>query len=185
MMSLLGKKINRTIRDVPDFPKPGIVFKDISPILHNSYLCENIVDAFFSEAKFIEQIDAVCGMESRGFLFGFPLAMKLEVPFIMVRKEGKLPFDKVRKEYQLEYGSAVIEMHKDSIKPGMKVLIHDDLLATGGTAKAASDLILDMGGEIAGFAFLYGLLELPGYEVLNKISEEIIVLADNREGFPF
>lgn len=178
-LSLLSKKINKTIRDVPDFPKPGIVFKDISPILYNPYLCENIRNAFASECLHLENIDAVCGMESRGFLFGFPLAMILDVPFIMVRKEGKLPFDKVRKEYQLEYGTAVIEMHKDSIKPGMNILVHDDLLATGGTAKAASELIQEMGGNIAGFAFLYQLCELPGYDILSKINENIIVLADD------
>ena len=183
MSSLLAKRINLTIRDVPDFPKPGIVFKDISPILQNPYLSEVIVNAFVNECEFIDKIDAVCGMESRGFLFGFPLAMKLDVPFIMVRKEGKLPFDKVKKEYHLEYGSAVIEMHKDSITPGMKVLIHDDLLATGWTAKEASELILDMGGEIAGFAFLYGLLGLPGYNLLSKINENIILLADDNPTF--
>ena len=181
MLSLLARKINKIMRDVPDFPKPGIVFKDISPILHNPYLCEQIVNAFISESKFIDGIDAVCGMESRGFLFGFPLAMKLDVPFIMVRKAGKLPFDKVKKEYELEYGTASIEMHKDSIKPGMRVLIHDDLLATGGTAKAAAELIQEMGGTVAGFAFLYQLCELPGYKILSEISEDIIVLSNNEK----
>src|SRR5476651_1204813 len=136
---MIAQQIKTAIRDIPDFPKPGIIFKDITPILKDPALCGHIVDAFVEQLKNI-RIDAVAGIESRGFLFGLTLANKLGVPFVPVRKAGKLPYSIKQKVYELEYGTATIELHTDAFEPGQHVLIHDDLLATGGTVNAASDL---------------------------------------------
>jgi len=126
----IAQRIVSAIRDVPDFPKPGILFKDITPVLEDPVLCADIIEAF---AELFEGlgIQAIAGVESRGFLFGVPLAIRMGVPFITVRKKGKLPYKTVSYSYDLEYGSATIEMHEDSVKKGWKVLVHDDLLATG------------------------------------------------------
>ena len=174
---MIEQQIKDAIRDIPDFPKPGIVFKDITPILKDPVLCENIVDAFVEKLKGI-RIDVIAGVESRGFLFGLTLATRLGVPFIPVRKAGKLPYTIKQKAYKLEYGTAIIEMHTDAFKPGQHILIHDDLLATGGTVTAASELITEMGGIIAGFAFVVGLGFLNGKERIAPWSDNIIVLAD-------
>jgi adenine phosphoribosyltransferase len=167
----LKEKIDQSIRNVPDFPKPGILFKDITPILENAELSKEIVDKFAEDWK--GKIDAIAGVESRGFLFGFPLAMKLGIPFILIRKKGKLPYDTVSYSYDLEYGSAEIEMHVNTVSKGMKVLVHDDLLATGGTAAAASELIKLEGGDIAGFSFLVELAFLGGSKKLNQYSNDV------------
>ncbi len=174
---MIEQQIKDAIRDIPDFPKPGIVFKDITPILKDPALCENIVDAFIENLKGI-RIDVIAGVESRGFLFGLTLATRLGVPFIPVRKAGKLPFTIKQKAYKLEYGTAIIEMHVDAFEPGQHILIHDDLLATGGTVTAASELITEMGGIVAGFAFVVGLGFLNGKERIQPWSDNIIVLAD-------
>ena len=167
----LQERIDQTIRNVPDFPKPGIQFKDITPILENPSLSEEIVDELANHWK--GKVDAIAGVESRGFLFGFPLAMKLDVPFILIRKKGKLPYKTVSHKYDLEYGSAEIEMHIGSVKEGMRVLVHDDLLATGGTAGAASELIKKEGGDVAGFSFLVELGFLKGSEKLSSYSNVV------------
>jgi adenine phosphoribosyltransferase len=174
---MIEQQIKSAIRDIPDFPKPGITFKDITPILKDPVLCENILDEFVKKLKHTH-IDVIAGIESRGFLFGLSLAGKLGVPFIPVRKAGKLPYTIKQKAYKLEYGTAVIEMHVDAFEPGQHILIHDDLLATGGTVTAASELIHEMGGVIAGFAFVVGLGFLDGAERIKPISDNIIVLAD-------
>jgi len=174
---MIEQQIKDAIRDIPDFPKPGIVFKDITPILKDPMLCENIVDAFIEKLKGI-RIDVIAGVESRGFLFGLTLATRLGVPFIPVRKAGKLPYTIKQKAYKLEYGTAVIEMHVDAFEPGQHILIHDDLLATGGTVTAASELITEMGGVIAGFAFVVGLGFLNGKDRIAPWSDHVIVLAD-------
>lgn len=174
---MIEQQIKSAIRDIPDFPKPGIVFKDITPILKDPVLCENVVDEFVEQLKGI-RIDVVAGVESRGFLFGLTLACKLGVPFIPVRKAGKLPYTIKQKVYKLEYGTATIEMHTDAFEPGQHILIHDDLLATGGTVTAASELIKEMGGIVAGFAFVVGLGFLKGKERISSLSNNIIVLAD-------
>ena len=174
---MIAAQIKSAIRDIPDFPKPGIIFKDITPILKNPGLCENISNAFVDQLQGVK-IDAVAGIESRGFLFGLTLATKLGVPFIPVRKAGKLPFTIKQKAYKLEYGTATIELHTDAFEPGQHILIHDDLLATGGTALAASELIQEMGGIVAGFSFVVGLGFLNGKERLSPVSENLIVLAD-------
>jgi adenine phosphoribosyltransferase len=160
-------RIESAIRDVPDFPKPGIMFKDITPVLEDPQLCADIVDAFAASLEGIK-IDAIAGVESRGFLFGMPLAIKMGVPFITVRKKGKLPYKTVSYKYDLEYGSAEIEVHQDSIKEGWNVLVHDDLLATGGTAAATAELMRMEKANVAGFSFLVELPFLKGGERLEK-----------------
>ncbi|HTE01170.1 MAG TPA: adenine phosphoribosyltransferase [Mucilaginibacter sp.] len=174
---MIEQQIKTAVRDIPDFPKPGIVFKDITPILKDPGLCENVLDAFVEKLKGI-RIDVVAGVESRGFLFGLTLACRLGVPFIPIRKAGKLPYTIKQKAYKLEYGTAIIEMHTDAFEPGQHILIHDDLLATGGTVTAASELIKEMGGIVAGFAFVVGLGFLKGRERIASLSDNIIVLAD-------
>lgn len=172
----LEDKLRSVIRDVPDFPKKGIMFKDISTIMLNADLSNEVLDALESEYKG-KGIDAIAGIESRGFLFGFPLAMRLGIPFILIRKEGKLPYKKISYAYDLEYGQATIEMHTDAIADGHKVLIHDDLLATGGSAEAAARLIEKCGGSVYGFNFLVSLDFLNGAEKLKPISSNIVNLA--------
>jgi adenine phosphoribosyltransferase len=173
---MIAQQIKSAIRDIPDFPKPGIIFKDITPILKDPQLCENIVNAFVEQLHGI-RIDAIAGIESRGFLFGLTLATKLGVPFIPVRKAGKLPFTIKQKAYKLEYGTATIELHTDAFEPGQHILIHDDLLATGGTALAASELIQEMGGIVAGFSFVVGLGFLNGMERITPVCDKVVVLA--------
>ena len=168
----LEEKIKSSIRDVADFPKKGIIFKDITPVLANAQLSSEIVDALVEHYK-EQKLDAIAGIESRGFFFGFALAMKLGIPFIPIRKAGKLPFKTVSIEYALEYGTAKIEMNVDAVTEGMRVLIHDDLLATGGTAAAAADLIKGQGGDVAGFGFMVNLDFLNGSENLIKHSNNI------------
>ena len=174
---MIADKIKAAIRDIPDFPKPGIIFKDITPILKDPALCQAIVDAFAGRLA-DTKIDVVAGVESRGFLFGLMLAIKLGVPFVPVRKAGKLPHTVKQKVYELEYGTATIEMHTDAIEPGANVLIHDDLLATGGTVTAASELVQELGGIVSGFSFVVGLGFLGGAEKIAPISENVVVLAE-------
>ena len=172
---MLSQKIQSLVRDIPDFPKDGIVFKDITPILADSALCLEIVHTFIKELKGLK-IDTVVGVESRGFLFGFMLANALKVPFVPIRKKGKLPYEVVSHKFDLEYGSAEIEMHVDAIQKGCNVLIHDDLLATGGTAAASAELIKKLGGVVCGFAFVVELGFLNGKVVLNKYTDNFISL---------
>jgi len=174
---MIADQIKAAIRDIPDFPKPGIIFKDITPILKDPQLCEHVIDAFVEKLQGV-RIDAVAGIESRGFLFGLTLATKLGVPFVPVRKAGKLPFTIKQKAYKLEYGTAIIELHTDAFEPGQHILLHDDLLATGGTALAASELIQEMGGVVAGFSFLVELGFLEGKERLMPICDRLVVLAE-------
>jgi adenine phosphoribosyltransferase len=166
------EKVRSAIRDVPNFPKEGIVFKDITPIMQNPELSNEVLDELYDQYK-DQALDAIAGIESRGFLFGYPLAMRLGLPFILIRKKGKLPYKKISYDYDLEYGSATIEMHTDAVGNKQKVLIHDDLLATGGSAEAAAHLIEKSGGEVAGFNFLVGLDFLNGEEKLKKFSHNI------------
>lgn len=171
----LQEKLNNAIRDVPDFPKPGILFKDISPIMLDASLSNEVVENLYVMYR-DQNIEAVAGIESRGFLFGYPLAMRLGIPFILIRKQGKLPYKKTSHAYDLEYGSAVIEIHDDAVSAGQRVLIHDDLLATGGSADAAAVLIKKCGGEVVGFNFLVGLNFLNGEKKLINHTENITSL---------
>lgn len=172
---MLEQRLKAAIRDVPDFPKPGILFRDITPVLEDPALCRAIVQEFKQRLK-EQPIDAIAGIESRGFLFGVALAMELNVPFITVRKKGKLPYRTVSYKYDLEYGSAEIEMHKDVLSSGMNVLVHDDLLATGGTAAATAELIGMQGAQVAGFSFLIELSFLNGVDRLKQYDASIISL---------
>jgi adenine phosphoribosyltransferase len=167
----LIKKLEETIENIPDFPIPGIQFKDISPIFLNPKLYEDVIADLveFSKGK----VDAVCGIESRGYLFGIAIAVALEVPFILIRKAGKLPPPVISEKYDLEYGSAIIETREGQIKPGQRILIHDDLLATGGTTEAAAKLVEKQGATVSQFSFLIGLKELDGEEKLKKFNAEV------------
>lgn len=157
----LSDKIKQTIRDVKDYPKPGIVFKDITPLLADPTLFRQIVKKLVEQHK-DDKIDAIAAVEARGFIFGSILAHELNCRFIPVRKAGKLPYMSIRQMYNLEYGTASVEMHADAIQPGWRVLVHDDLLATGGTAGAAAEMVSQLKGVIAGFSFLINLSFLPG-----------------------
>ncbi len=162
------KDFEYLIRDVKDFPKPGIVFKDITPLLFDNKAVECVIDQFVEQLKG-KNIDKVVGMESRGFLFGMLLAQKLNAGFVPIRKPGKLPHKTISESYSLEYGEDALEIHKDAIKEGEKVLIHDDVLATGGTAQAACNLIKRLKGDIVAANFLIELEFLNGKDKINDI----------------
>jgi len=175
--SMLTEKIKSVIRDIPDFPKPGIVFKDITPILTDPQLVREIIEGFSDELKDIS-IDGIACIESRGFWFGTILAHHLMLPIIPIRKKGKLPYKTVSVSYELEYGSETLEAHEDSIIEGHNILIHDDVLATGGTAEATARLIQESGGKVAGFSFLVDLTFLKGREKLVGTSDKIVSLVE-------
>ena len=161
------KKLEEYVRSIPDFPEPGIIFRDVTSILQDADGLKLAVD---SMQALLEDVDAdvIVGAESRGFIFGAPIAYNLHKPLVLVRKKGKLPCETIETSYDLEYGSATIEMHKDSIKPGQKVLIVDDLIATGGTIEAAAKLIEELGGEVVKIVFLMELAGLNGRDRLRK-----------------
>lgn len=169
-------RIKSHIRDIPDFPKKGIMFKDITPILLDHELCSAIVDEFIRRLPG-NSIDVICAIESRGFFFGTLLANRLRLPFVPIRKEGKLPGDTISYTYDLEYGTSTIEIHDGVIKPGSKILLHDDLLATGGTIMAAIELIKRQKADVAAVTFLVSLEFLDGPERLKKKISNVIALA--------
>ena len=171
-MSNLADRINNSIRTIPDFPIPGVQFKDITPLFLNYQLCDDISDFFVEKAR--GKIDVICGVESRGFLFGAQIAQKLQLPFVLIRKAGKLPGETIQINYELEYGTAAIEVHKGFIKEGQRVLIHDDLLATGGTAAATAALIRKCGAIPTQFSFIIELDFLKGRNVLEPLEAEIV-----------
>jgi adenine phosphoribosyltransferase len=160
-MSDIDARIRQAVRDIPDFPKPGIMFKDITPLLADPALFRDTIRQFAANLEG-QKIDVVVGMEARGFLFGAPLAMDLSAAFVPARKPGKLPYKTHSVSYDLEYGSATLEIHQDAIKPGDRVLIADDLLATGGTAKATIELVEKMGGIVHACCFVVELAFLNG-----------------------
>ena len=160
------ERIKKSIRNIPDFPKPGIQFKDITTLLQNNDAFEETIDFFYNAFK-KKEIDVIVGIESRGFIFAAPLSLKLSCKFSLARKPGKLPSDIISEEYELEYGTDAIEMHKDAINDGDRVLIVDDLLATGGTAKASGSLVKKLGGKIVSYAFVIELVELNGIDLLD------------------
>lgn len=159
------KKIEDYVRSIPDFPEPGIIFRDVTSILQDADGLKLAIDSMQECLKDTE-VDVIVGTESRGFMFGVPIAYNLHKPFVPVRKKGKLPCETVYRSYDLEYGSATIEMHRDSIKPGQKVAVIDDLIATGGTVEAAVKLIEELGGEVVKIVFLMELAGLKGREKL-------------------
>ena len=168
------KKLKEYIRSIPDFPEKGIIFRDVTSILMDADGLKLAIDEL---AKCLEgmDFDVIAGAESRGFLFGMPLAYMLHKPFVPIRKKGKLPCETVEKTYDLEYGTATIEIHKDAIKPGDKVVLLDDLIATGGTMKAAAELVEELGGEVVEMLFLIELVDLKGREVLSKYKVDSVV----------
>jgi adenine phosphoribosyltransferase len=174
-MSAIEDSLRHRIRDIPDFPKPGILFKDITPVLADPKLFRATVDAF-AQRFAGEHVDVVVGMESRGFLFGAPLAMELSAAFVPARKPGKLPYRTIAQDYALEYGTARLEIHEDAITRGQKVLIVDDLLATGGTAEATVELVRRLGGTVAAacfvveLSFLDGRRRLPGLPIHSLVT---------------
>lgn len=164
---VLEEQLKRAIRDVPDYPKPGIVFKDITPLLADPVLVASVTRAFADRFQH-ERLDAIVATEARGFIFGGMLARELGIRFIPVRKAGKLPYRTIQKSYALEYGQASVEMHEDAISPGWRVMVHDDLLATGGTAAASAKLVAQLGGDVVAFSFLINLAFLEGERSLER-----------------
>ncbi len=157
------KKLEDYVLSIPDFPEPGIIFRDVTSVIGDADGLKLAIDTMQDLVKDLD-IDVIVGPESRGFIFGMPIAYNLHKPFVLIRKKGKLPRETVEKSYDLEYGQATIEMHKDSIKPGQKVLIVDDLIATGGTTEAMIDLIEELGGEVVGVVVMIELAGLKGRE---------------------
>jgi adenine phosphoribosyltransferase len=173
---MMNKKLDLVkscVRDIPDFPKPGILFRDITPILSNAAANVALLDLLEEQAKLF-RVDGILGVESRGFLYGQALAIRMNVPFYLARKKGKLPAEILQASYDLEYGSATLEVHKDSIPLGANILVHDDILATGGTAEAASKLVELSGANVSGFLFIIRLLALRGQERLPYTSASVI-----------
>ena len=166
------------IRDIPDFPKPGIVFKDITPLLLDASALSQAVNALAGWAR-DRRVDFVLAPEARGFILGAALADRLGAGFVPARKPGKLPYDTVSAEYILEYGVDVLEMHADALSHGERVLLHDDLIATGGTARALCDLVSRLGGEVVGCAFLVELAFLAGREKLGSLDVHSLVAYDS------
>lgn len=162
------------IRDIPDFPTPGILFRDITPLLKDTRAFRSTID-MFAERYTDAHLDAIAGIESRGFIFAAPLSYRLGIPFVPIRKSGKLPYDTHTVEYQLEYGSDAVEVHIDAISQGGKVLIVDDLLATGGTIAASAKLIEHAGGDVAGLAVVIELGDLGGRNALGGYDVHALV----------
>lgn len=159
------KKLEEYVRSIPDFPEPGIVFRDVTSVLQDAEGLKLSIDSMITLLDGID-FDVIAGTESRGFIFGVPIAYAMGKPFVPIRKKGKLPCETVSAEYDLEYGSATIEIHKDAIKPGQRVVLIDDLIATGGTIEAAVKLIEELGGEVTKIVFLMELAGLKGRERL-------------------
>ena len=168
------KKVEDYIRTIPDFPEEGIMFRDITTVLQDAEGFHLAIDEMQKKLADTE-FDVIVGAESRGFIFGAPLAYNMKKAFVPVRKKGKLPCETIEATYDLEYGTATIEMHKDSIKPGQKVVIVDDLIATGGTIEAAAKLIEELGGEVVKIVFLLELAGLDGRARLSKYQVETVV----------
>ena len=162
------------IRDIPDFPAEGVLFRDITPVLQNPSAFNEVVCSMVERVRGMNP-DVIVGIESRGFILGAPVALELDVGFVPVRKVGKLPAETVQAEYTLEYGTNVVEMHRDAIELGMRVVVVDDLLATGGTAKASVQLIEELGGKVAGLSFLIELTFLYGRDLLEGYRVDTII----------
>ncbi len=169
------KTVADYVRTIPDFPEPGVMFRDVTTVIQDADGLQLAIDEMVKLCGDPDEIDAIVGLESRGFIFGMPIAYNLHKPFILVRKKGKLPCETIEQTYDLEYGSATIEMHKDAIKPGQKVVVVDDLIATGGTISAAIRLVERLGGEVKKCVFLMELAGLNGREKLKGYDVEAVV----------
>ena len=175
----MKKNIEEYVTSIPNFPEPGIIFRDITSVLQDADGLQLAIDLLEEKIKDADP-DVIVGLESRGFIFGMPLAYNLHKPFVLVRKKGKLPRETVEMSYDLEYGSATIEMHKDSIKPGQTVAVIDDLIATGGTVSAAVKLVEELGGKVVKIAFLMELAGLKGREKLKGYDVESVICYDGK-----
>lgn len=173
------KKLEEYVRSIPNFPEPGIIFRDVTSILQDADGLALAIDSLRAMVKDLDY-DVVVGPESRGFIFGVPVAYAEHKSFVPVRKQGKLPCETVSREYELEYGTAVIEMHKDSIKPGQKVVIVDDLIATGGTTQAMIQLIEELGGEVVKVCFVMELAGLCGRKLLSGYDVEAAIVYEGK-----
>ena len=173
------KKIEEYVRTIPDFPEPGIMFRDVTSVLQDPDGLKLSIDSMIKLLDGVD-FDIIAGAESRGFIFGMPIAYALGKAFIPVRKKGKLPLETIEESYDLEYGSATIEMHKDSIKPGQKVVIIDDLIATGGTVEACAKMIERLGGEVTRIVFLMELAGLKGREKLAKYDVASVITYEGK-----
>ena len=173
------KKIEEYVRSIPDFPEPGIIFRDVTSILQDPDGLKLSIDLIQEKLEGLD-FDVIAGTESRGFIFGVPVAYNMHKAFVPVRKKGKLPCVTVSREYALEYGTAAIEIHKDAIKPGQKVVVIDDLIATGGTIEAAVKLIEELGGEVVKVVFLMELAGLKGRERLKDYDVESVICYEGK-----
>ena len=169
------KKLEEYVRSIPDFPEEGIIFRDVTSVLQDAQGLHLAIDTMQDLIQDMDY-DVVVGAESRGFIFGTPIAYNQHKPFVLIRKKGKLPCETVEMSYALEYGTATIEMHKDSIKPGQKVLIVDDLIATGGTTEAMIKLVESLGGEVVGIVVLMELAGLNGREKIKEYRLESAII---------
>ncbi len=163
----VAERVRQRLRDYPDFPRPGILFRDVMPLFQDHVLFSDVIGVFADHATAVGA-EKIAGIESRGFLFGVPVGLRLGVPFIAVRKKGKLPGETIAAEYDLEYGNSHLELQADAVRPGERVLIVDDLLATGGTAAATASLIEELGGTVAALQVLVELAALPGREAVDS-----------------
>ena len=173
------KKLEDYVVSIPDFPEPGIIFRDVTAILQDADGLQLSIDELLKMVKGVD-FDVIVGAESRGFIFGMPVAYELHTPFILARKPGKLPRETVSAEYELEYGTGVIEMHKDAICPGQKVVIIDDLIATGGTVEAIARLVESLGGEVVRICFVMELAGLKGRERLSRYHIESSIIYEGK-----
>lgn len=173
------KKLEDYVVTIPDFPEPGIMFRDVTSVIQDAEGLQLAIDSLQGLLNGID-FDVLVGAESRGFIFGMPIAYNMHKPFVLVRKKGKLPRETISKEYALEYGTAEIEMHKDAIKPGQKVVLVDDLIATGGTMKAAAELVEELGGEVVKIIFLMELAGLHGRDVLSGYDVDAVITYEGK-----
>jgi len=174
------KELKEYVRTIPDYPQPGIMFRDVTSILQDADGLKLAIDGIQEKIGDPDQVDLIVGTESRGFIFGMPVAYNLHKPFILVRKKGKLPCETISRTYDLEYGTATIEMHKDSIKPGQRVVVVDDLIATGGTIEAAIKMIEELGGKVVKAVFLMELAGLDGREKLKGYDVESVICYEGK-----
>lgn len=173
------KKLEDYVVTIPDFPEPGILFRDVTSVIQDAEGLQLAIDSLQSLLEGLE-FDVLVGAESRGFIFGMPLAYNLHKPFVLVRKKGKLPRETISKEYALEYGTAAIEMHRDAILPGQKVVLVDDLIATGGTMKAAAEMVEELGGQVVKIIFLMELAGLKGRDVLKMYDVASVITYEGK-----
>ena len=176
----MKKDLKDYVLTIPDYPEPGIMFRDVTSVLQDAAGLKLAIDGMVEKIGDPDQVDVIVGTESRGFIVGMPIAYNLHKPFVLIRKKGKLPRETISKSYDLEYGSATIEMHRDSIKPGQRVVVVDDLIATGGTIEAAIQMIEELGGKVVKAVFLMELAGLNGRERLKGYDVESVICYEGK-----